>query len=308
MDNQSQSTQKPTVRQRLLNIYDKQYKKLLIIPIALLILAIIQIGIQTATTGDFVNKGVSLKGGSVITLFKVIDPAELQSILNERLPGTDISVRTITESGQTTGLIIESAAQSSEEITPILAILKERISLTPDDYTTEITGSSIGSDFFRQTFTALLIAFILMSIVVFAYFRTPVPSAAVVLAAFSDMVITVAGFNLTGMNLTPAGIAALLMLIGYSVDTDILLTSRVLRNHEGTVLDRTLGAMKTGMIMTSTTIAAVVVALIATNNDSIRQIMVILLIGLIADIINTWVQNAAILRIYMERKHAHTNA
>jgi len=274
----------------------------------ILILSIIQIGVQTATTGDFVNKGVSLKGGSIITLFKTTDPTELQSILNQKLPTVDLSVRTITESGEVTGLIIESAAQSEEELDALLTALKEQVPLTKEDYTTEITGSSIGADFFRQTFTALIIAFILMSIVVFAYFRTPIPSAAVVFAAFSDMVITVAGFNLTGMNLTPAGIAALLMLIGYSVDTDILLTSRVLRNHEGTVLDRTLGAIKTGMIMTSTTIAAVIVALIVTNNDSIRQIMVILLIGLIADIINTWIQNAAILRIYMERKYAQTNA
>jgi len=308
MDTQPQPKQKTTVKQKLLHIYATQYKKLLIVPMIILILSIIQIGVQTATTGDFVNKGVSLKGGSIITLFKTTDPTELQSILNQKLPTVDLSVRTITESGEVTGLIIESAAQSEEELDALLTALKEQVPLTKEDYTTEITGSSIGADFFRQTFTALIIAFILMSIVVFAYFRTPIPSAAVVFAAFSDMVITVAGFNLTGMNLTPAGIAALLMLIGYSVDTDILLTSRVLRNHEGTVLDRTLGAIKTGMIMTSTTIAAVIVALIVTNNDSIRQIMVILLIGLIADIINTWIQNAAILRIYMERKYAQTNA
>ena len=68
-----------------------------------------------------------------------------------------------------------------------------------------------------------------MGLVVFIYFRTLVPSLAVILAAFSDIVVTLAIFNLTGEKLSTAGVAAFLMLIGYSVDTDILLNTRVLK-------------------------------------------------------------------------------
>ena len=86
------------------------------------------------------------------------------------------------------------------------------------------------------------------------------------------------------------------MLIGYSVDTDILLTTRVLRSKEGTVFDRVMSAMKTGMIMSTTSLAAVIVAYIFTQSDVIKQIMLILAIGLAFDIIYTWFQNASILR------------
>ncbi len=285
------------------NTYDKQYKKLLIIPMLLLLLAIIQIGVQMGTTGDFVHKGVSLKGGSIITILKQADQTELQTHLQGKFPGEDITVRSITESGAVVGVSIESGAQSPEQIAAITTAIKDRIPLKEHEFTTEVTGSAIGNSFFRQTFIAMIAAFILMGIVVFIYFRTAVPSSAVIIAAFSDIVITVAAFNLTGISLDTAGVAAFLMLIGYSVDTDILLTSRVLKHHEGTVLDRVIGAIKTGMTMTLTTLVAVVAALILTNNAAVKQIMVILLIGLIADIINTWIQNAAILRYYMERKH-----
>jgi len=61
--------------------------------------------------------------------------------------------------------------------------------------------------------------------------------------------------------------------------------------------------MKTGLTMTLASMAAVIVALIVTTSDTLHQIMLILLIGLIADIINTWLQNAVLLRIYMKKTH-----
>ena len=290
-------------KQRVLEIYDKKYKHLLIITIALLVLAILQITIQTATTGDFVNKGISLQGGSIITILKSADSAELEQFLRSRFQSIDITARIITDAGETIGITIESVAQDDQEILAMLAAIQEKITLAKEDYTIEVTGDALGQSFFRQTITALIIAFLLMAIVVFAYFRTFIPSLAVVLPAFSDIVITLAIFNLSGMKLSTAGIAAFLMLIGYSVDTDILLTSRVLKRHEGTVLDRTLGAFKTGMTMLTTTFVAAVAAFILTNSPIVRQIMFIIIIGLIVDALNTWIQNAAILRIYLEKKH-----
>ena len=141
-----------------------------------------------------------------------------------------------------------------------------------------------------------------MGLVVFLYFRTFVPSIAVILAAFSDIIVTLAIANLLNFRLSSAGIAAFLMLIGYSVDTDILLSTRVLKRREGTVMDRVFGAAKTGLTMAITTLVAVIVALIFTQSEVIRQIMSILLIGLSVDLINTWIQNVGLLRLYVERK------
>ena len=92
------------------------------------------------------------------------------------------------------------------------------------------------------------------------------------------------------------------MLIGYSVDTDILLSTRVLKRTEGTVFERILGAMRTGLIMSGTTITAFIVVLLFTQSEVLKQIMLILLIGLLVDLINTWLQNAGIIRWYAEKK------
>ena len=150
--------------------------------------------------------------------------------------------------------------------------------------------------------TAILIAFIFMGIVVFLYFRTIVPSLAVILAAVSDIIVTMAVVNIIGIKLSTAGIAAFLMLIGYSVDTDILLSTKVIKGKQGTVMDRVYSAMKTGLMMTMTTITAITIALIFSQSVIISQIMIILLIGLGIDLINTWIQNVGLLRLYMEKK------
>ena len=94
------------------------------------------------------------------------------------------------------------------------------------------------------------------------------------------------------------------MLIGYSVDTDILLTTRVLKRQEGgSLMNKIFNAMRTGLILTTTSFAAVLSAYIFTESDVIKQITLILTIGLFFDVIYTWLQNAVILRLYMERKH-----
>jgi preprotein translocase subunit SecF len=289
------------------SIYENKYKTLLIIPFALLILAFIQIGVQYSVTGDFVNKGISLKGGSTITIDynPEISVDDLEIFLSNKFPIADISVRSLSSAGIITGVSIDSDAQEPNEINALQLAVEERTGIKKAKQSVEVVGSSLGSSFFKQTVIALLIAFLLMGLVVLIYFRSIAPSLAVILAALSDIVVTLAIFNLTGNKLSSAGIAAFLMLIGYSVDTDILLSSRVLKRKEGSVMDRVYSAMKTGLTMSATTLSAILVALIFVQGEIIKQIMLILFIGLLVDLIMTWIQNVGILRMYLERKKRH---
>jgi len=283
----------------LKKIYRKHYKELLIIPFLLFILALGQIGLQYYQTGDFLNKGVNLKGGITITIDKVIDIEDVQQHLSDNFPGGDISVRSVTRTGVVSGTVIEAT-----DIDPELFLesIEDYTKVNKEELSVEVMGSRLGASFFRETFIALLIAFIFMGIVVFIYFRVPIPSLAVILAAFSDIIVTLAIVNIIGIKLSTAGIAAFLMLIGYSVDTDILLSTKLLKRKGGRILDRTFDAMKTGLTMSFTTMIALIVALSFAQSEVLKQIMTILLIGLLVDLINTWIQNAGILRWYLNSK------
>jgi len=146
------------------------------------------------------------------------------------------------------------------------------------------------------------LAVVVGAALVWCYVRWSIPSAAVILAAASTILFTIAVVDLMGMRISTAGIAAFLMLIGYSVDTDILLSNRVLKRDEGTVYARVVSTVKTGLTMTGTTLAASLVALVFTQSAVIREIMTIICIGLVADILYTWIQNAGILRLWLAKR------
>jgi preprotein translocase subunit SecF len=140
-----------------------------------------------------------------------------------------------------------------------------------------------------------------MTIVVFLAFRSFVPAGAVVLSAFADIVMTAAMMTVVGIELTLPTTAALLMLIGYSVDSDILLTMRVLK-RQGKLEEKLSGAFRTGIIMTTTTLAAVAAMWAVTyfgNVPVIPELSAVLFIGLLIDMMNTWLTNAGIIKWYV---------
>ncbi len=294
---------------KFIDFYFKNYKKFLVIPLLLLIIALSLLFVKFQTTGDFIDRDISLKGGISLTVLTDanIDIMELESLLKEELSPNEASIRVLKSAGKQMGILMESDIKSEdftqEKLDSILATTSQKLGkeITNNDYSLESMGSSLGKSFFTQTMQALIIAFLFMGLIVFLYFRTFVPSMAVILSALSDILVTVAVINIIGFKMGTAGIAALLMLIGYSIDTDIMLTTKVLK-RKIPLTKAISNAFKTGMTMTLTTIAAVIIALTFTQSEIIRQIMTILLIGLSIDIINTWIQNAGLLLWYVEKK------
>jgi len=284
---------------KIKNFYEKQYKLLLIIPFVLLLLGSFQLYHNSATTGSFINKGISLKGGTSLTILGDVSTDKVLQSINYQ---DEVNTRVLSSQNEVLGVILEIEETDKDKIDGIKDKILSDFDLKEDAITVETMGSSLGSSFFKETIKAMIVAFVFMGIVVFLYFRTFVPSVAVILAAVSDIIITMSIVNIIGIKLSTAGIAAFLMLIGYSVDTDILLSTKVVKKKNGTVDERIYSAMKTGLMMSLTTIVAISVALAFTQSVVISQIMTILLIGLAVDLVNTWIQNVGLLKWYMETK------
>ena len=283
--------------------FDRNYKLMMIIPILIVIASLFYIGNFYVKNNDVILKDISLSGGTSITLNdERIDYSSLESQLKEKY--ADIDFRRLTD--MRTGKEIAFVIQVNAEPDKIKADIEQisGVQLTEENSSTEFTGSGLSDNFFKQLMLALIVAFILMSIVIFVLFRTFIPSIAVIFAAFSDIVMPLAVLDMMGIKVSAAGIAAFLMLIGYSVDTDILLTTRAIKIREGTLNSRIFGAFKTGIFMTSTALCAVLPAFFIVTGlpDSFRQIFLILSLGLAADIINTWTTNVGIIKWYCSKK------
>ena len=151
----------------------------------------------------------------------------------------------------------------------------------------------------------IIMAFVFVSIVVFVIFRTIVPSLAVIFGAANDMVIALGAMGLLGIPLGIASIGGLLMLLGYSIDTDLLTSIRILKRHEGTPEERAYGSMKTGLTMTSAAIvsfATLFLVSFVAYVPTYYEISGVVLFGLLEDLATTWLGNASFILMYIKRK------
>jgi preprotein translocase subunit SecF len=270
------------------------YKPLIIIPVIITLLAL---GIILS---GGLKEGIDLKGGSiaVLQLTEPVSNDQLVSMVsNSTGVPADLITSTTTGNNQSTVQITGSAADVVEVASAINGVA------TLQSYNS--VGPLLSKQSVTQVYYALAFAFLFMSITVFIIFRHIVPSIAVILAALCDIIIAIGGMSLFGIPLSLASVGALLMLIGYSVDTDILLTTRVLKRREGTIIERAKDAMGTGFTMAAAAIGSMValylvVLFLMPNAEILDQIAAVLIIGLMADVLATWLMNLGILRWYME--------
>lgn len=265
-------------------------KQLVIIPLVLLVISIVLLSLNMINTGMPVTPGIDFSGGTAVT---VITPDTRDQILTtfSGYPLIDVA------EGVNNGKFLKFSSMDDAKFRSLTSLISQKY---PDAKIDQI-GESFGKTLQYQAVLALIFSFIGMAIVIFLAFRTFVPAAAVVLSAFADMVMTAAAMNIIGIPLSLGTVAALLMLIGYSVDSDILLTNRVLK-RQGKLNEKLSGAFTTGIIMTSTTLAATVALFIVSWFGSVQilmEISAVLLIGLVFDIMNTWLTNAGILKWYV---------
>ncbi|MDD3454833.1 MAG: protein translocase subunit SecF [Methanobacteriales archaeon] len=271
----------------------ESYKLLIIIP---LIITISSLGILLS---HGLEESVDLKGGSIaeLTLEKRMDQTELKTIIQEKLKIKDVNV--VSMKGNEATVQMGSDIQVDEFTRALEGTAKVK--------SYRSVGPILGKEAMKQIYWAVGFAFLFMSITVLITFRNLIPSLAVIMAAASDIIIALGGMSLFKIPLSLASIGAILMLIGYSVDTDILLTTRLLKQRKGKITERAIGAIKTGLTMSGSAIASmsalyIVTVFIIPEAEVLSNIAAVLIIGLSADILTTWLMNLGILRWYLEAK------
>lgn len=290
------------INEKVIEAYVKNVtlKQMLIIPALFLLLSLSILAYTYYTTGTPVELGMEFKGGTAVVFDSTQTPDDLKV---EFISYPVIQAREYGGSGRK---LIQFGPLKESDMSELTQKINSKYSNVEIRQMGEVVSKSLQG----QALEAILFSFLGMAIVVFIIFRTFVPSIAVVISAFTDIAFAAAMMDVFGIVLSLGTVAALLMLIGYSVDTDILLTTRLLK-RKGELNDKIKDAMKTGLTMTTTTLAALIGLFFVSSGtylvssftriDIIRDISVVLIFGLVADIINTWMTNVGILRWHIER-------
>ncbi len=267
----------------------KNYKFLVLLPISLLVVCLV-IFFNTP-----LKLGMDFTGGVQITFLLKEKPSAEH--IEKLLSDFHAKVRVAKGYEKYTVFVMLPPDTNAKSIVETL----RKAGYDIKDYSVQKISPTLAKGFFSQMTSATFVAFLLMSVVVFFIFREVIPSLYVLFAVAADIFEAFALSQFLGIPLGIPVVAGLLLLIGYSADTDILLTTKVLKGEEK--LEEALeSSFKTGITMSLTTLAAVSVMFMLTSSEVLKSIAAVLLLGITADIINTWCFNGVVLRWWVERK------
>ena len=243
-------------------------------------------GVEQQLTGGFLERGsigriLDSSGAPALTFELDRDGARLMEQITTRLaPSQDllgifvdgqiISAprvnAVISDSGIITGLSAETAASLGRQLRAGALPINFRVIQT-----TEV-AATLGEDSVTDTVQAGLVGFLAIVIFMIVYYRLPGVMAALALIFYAAVVMVT--FKLVPITLTLAGIAGLVISIGFAVDGNILIFERM---KEELRLGRSLqGAIETGWAR----------AYPAIRDANVSTLITVVILWLFADALN----------------------
>ena len=178
------------------------------------------------------NLGIDFRGG--ILLEVRTNNVEVAEIRNE-LTNIDIGEISIQEFGSSVDFLIRVERQIGEDDAQQIAVEKIKNALNSKfedkiEYRRlEFVGPTISKDLIRKGVLAIIFAVVAMLIYIWFRFELPFAMAAVV-ALIHDVTLTLGVFSIVGLEFNLATVAAILLIIGYSMNDTVVVYDRVREN------------------------------------------------------------------------------
>lgn len=228
------------------------------------------------------NLGIDFTGGSLIELQfeKVVTVQEVRTVLADH--GLEQSVVQLSGENQVllrTGVITEEQSQA------MVAGLKDGLgSLTV--LRNDAVGPIIGRELAERAILALVIASAAMVVYITWRFEFKQGLAAVA-ALLHDALVTLSLFSIFWLQVDSAFVAAILTILGYSINATIVIFDRVRENIKGakktepleSIVDRSLWQTLARSINTSVTVLLMLLALYFIGGATLKTFVLALIIG-----------------------------
>jgi len=203
--------------------FNKYYNKFNILSIFLVVVSLILL------TFKGLNFGIDFKGGTLIELRstdKEINISSLRDNLNQMDLG-DVSVKNF---GNDTDFLIKFENNENKNVIEEIKInLDNSFGNSFDFRRVENVGPKVSSELLRSGIIAISVALALMLIYIWIRFEWQF-SLGAILALFHDVIVTLGLFSLLGLEINLSIIAAVLTIVGYSMNDTVVIFDRVREN------------------------------------------------------------------------------
>ena len=232
------------------------------------------------------NYGLDFTGGSLVELHypKEIEVANIrQSLTNAGYEGAQVSLF-----GSTQDVLIKLPGSVSDTLgAEIIQVLRQESSEDIVLRRVEYVGPQIGSELRDDGGLAMLLALGLMMLYIAFRFQSRFAAAAV-LALIHDVIIVLGIFSLFNLDFDLTVLAALLAVIGYSLNDTIVVSDRIrenLKSQRGSdteeVINLSLNQMLSRTLITSLTTLLVLTSLYLFGGELIKNFALALIFGVV---------------------------
>jgi preprotein translocase subunit SecF/SecD/SecF fusion protein len=252
---------------------------------ASIIAMLLSIGL-IATKG--LNYGVDFKGGTMVELQSKSGPADIAKLRND-LSGVVTGSVQIQEFGTNNNVLIRIEEQPGGEAAQQAALKKvvDTVGAGFEQRRVEVVGPSVSSELRRTGIIAVVCG--ILAIVAYVWFRFEWQFAAGAVLALTHDVLVVAGlFSLFQFEFDLSTVAALLTILGYSVNDTVVVSDRIRENLRkfkkmdlNDLLNLSINETLSRTILTGVTAIAVLMSLYIFGGEVIRNFNFAMLLGVI---------------------------
>jgi SecD/SecF fusion protein len=234
------------------------------------------------------NYGVDFKGGSLIEVQSKSGQADIADI-RARLSELNIGDVQVQEFGSPSEVLIRVGSQDGGDNAEQTVVTKVRDELGADYEfrRVETVGPTVSSELAREGTIGVIVALILIMVYVWFRFEWQFAVGAMI-ATVHDVVMTIGFFVITGIEFNQSSIAAILTIVGYSLNDTVVVYDRVredLRKYKRMPLPQLLNiAINETLSRTTLTALTTILALLALflfGGEVIRSFTAAMLFGVI---------------------------
>ena len=234
------------------------------------------------------NYGVDFKGGSVIEVQSKTGPVDV-SALRDKIGGLDLGDVQIQEFGANDEVLIRLEQQPGGEEAQQQALDKVITALGDgfEQRRIEVVGPAVSGELRTTGTIAVLVS--LLAVVAYIWFRFEWQFAVgAILSLFHDVIVVVGIFSLFQFTFDLSIVAALLTILGYSVNDTVVVSDRIRENLRKfkrmdltELLNLSINETLSRTILTGVTTLVVLVALFVLGGEVIRYFSLAMLLGVI---------------------------
>ena len=230
------------------------------------------------------NFGIDFLGGSLIQV-EFSEPVNVNEIRTV-VEGAGIG-DALVQASENNEFIIKTRELDQEQEDLIFSALRENFGEI-EIMRNEGVGPSIGAELRRAGLISLTLALLLMVVYITARFEIFFAIAAI-LALCHDVLITLGIFSLLQFEVNSEFIAAVLTVVGYSINATIVIFDRIRENLKSVkkeaiedVVNMSIKQTLARSINTTLTVLFVIVALLLVGGETIRSFTIVLFIGVVS--------------------------